>query len=92
MQEKVCFQQKIPGIAGDFYCLLLPLHVDQRFEHFIGDRDDLRVALEAALGDDHVRELVRVFFTGVLAERISLCYNIIERVFAINGRRSRLSP
>ena len=32
------------------------------------------------------------FFTGVLAYSSSLCYNITEKVFAINGRRSRLSP
>ena len=61
MQEKVCFQQKIPGVAGDFYCLLLLLHVDQRLAHFVGDRDDLRVALETTRGDDHVGELVGVF-------------------------------
>ena len=61
MQEKVCFQQKIPGVAGDFYCLLLPLHVDQRLAHLVGDRDNLRVALETTRGDDHVGELVGVF-------------------------------
>ena len=36
----------------------LPFQVDQRLKHFVGDRDNLRVRLEAALGDDHVRELV----------------------------------
>jgi hypothetical protein len=51
---------KIPGIAGDFYCLLLPLHVDQRLAHFVGDRDNLRVGLETTLGDDHVGEPIIV--------------------------------
>ena len=48
----------MPGI---FYCLLLPFQVDQSFEHFVGDRDNLRVALENTRGDDHVGELVGVF-------------------------------
>ena len=54
------FPTKIPGGAGDFLrsVFFLPLHVDQRFQHLVGDRDNLRVALEAALRDDHVRELV----------------------------------
>ena len=32
----------------------LLLHIDQRCQHLVGDRDNLRVALEAALRDDHV--------------------------------------
>lgn len=36
----------------------LPLHVDQVLEHLVDRRDDLRVRLEAALGDDHVGELL----------------------------------
>ena len=30
------------------------------------------------------------FFTGILAYNSSLCYNITEKVFAINGRRLAL--
>ena len=46
--------------------LILPLHVDQRLEHFVGDGDDLRVALETALGDDHGGELVGDFSLAFL--------------------------
>ena len=35
------------------------LHVDDRLEHLVADRDDLGVRLEAALRDDHIGELVR---------------------------------
>ena len=57
------FPTKIPGSAGDFLrsVFFLPLHVDQGLEHFVGDGDNLRVALETALGDDHGGELVGVF-------------------------------
>ena len=67
------FPTKIPGGAGDFLrsVFFLPLHVDQRFEHFVGDRDDLRVALESALRDDHVRELVNA---------CSICENICRMI------------
>ena len=37
----------------------LALHADDGFEHFVIDGDDFGVGLEAALGDDHVGELVR---------------------------------
>ena len=36
----------------------LSLHVDESLKHFITDTDDLGVSLEAALGDDHLRELI----------------------------------
>jgi hypothetical protein len=44
--------------------LNLPLHIDDRLQHFIAYGDDFGVGLEAALGDDHVGKLVgecRVF-------------------------------
>ena len=37
----------------------LSLEVDQVLEDLVGRRDHLRVGLEAALGHDHVRELLR---------------------------------
>ena len=36
----------------------LALHIDERLEHLIRDRNDLRVGLESALGNDHIRELI----------------------------------
>ncbi len=51
-----------PGILSA--CLsILPLHVDQRFKHFIeSGNDHLGVGLETALGDNHVSELVGTQF------------------------------
>ena len=65
------FPTKIPGDAGDFLrsVFFLPFHVDQGLEHFVGDGDDLRVALETALGDNHIRELVRHVYVGHLKGR-----------------------
>ena len=37
---------------------MLPLHVDDGFQHLVTYGDDFRVGLEAALGDDHVGELI----------------------------------
>ena len=55
---------KSPAPPGIFACVIsfLPLHVDQRLQHLVGDRDDLRVALETALGDDHVGNLPASMF------------------------------
>ena len=36
----------------------LPFHIDERLEHLIADRDDLRVRLETALRDDHIGEFI----------------------------------
>ena len=41
------------------------LHLDNRIEHLIHRRNDLRVCLEAALGDDHVGKLVGQVYIGL---------------------------
>ena len=73
---------KIPGIAEDFYCLLLPLHVNQRLAHFVEIGDNLRVPLKPCWVMIMALNSL-AFFTGILAYNSSLCYNITEKVFAL---------
>ena len=68
-------KHEIPGDAGDFFVCssILPLHVDQRFKHFVGDRDNLRVGQKTALGDNHVGELVdTIHFFPLLSGILSI--------------------
>ncbi len=46
--------------------LLLPLHIDDGFQHLVTYGDNLGVGLEAALGDDHVSELVGDVYVRLL--------------------------
>jgi hypothetical protein len=46
--------------------LFLPLHVDDGFQHLVTYGDDFGVGLEAALGDDHVSELVGDVYVRLL--------------------------
>ena len=61
--------------------LLLPLHVNDSFQHLVTYGDDFGVGLEAALGDDHVGKFIG---DGNCYERflqINLSFSCIRSIY-----------